>query len=222
MPLDIEIDKTSVNAIESELSNLYEAFYKAQSDSEKKVLADKIKASKTRLDEAKKYLNEEKTEIENFYEFVQSASRSGLISKKSELKEELKQVKDTLGKESNEYKKLEDQIKKINEETGSDLASIADKFAGSFSEISEMFRKFGDDDTAKLLDQLSGVAAGIGQIAAGDVLGGALSIVNSAITVEVVSDTSAFEAAIKEIEKAIDRLDYVISKSVGSWMGRTK
>ena len=79
-----------------------------------------------------------------------------------------------------------------------------------------MFSKFGDEDLGELFEQLSGVASGIGKIASGDIVGGVLEVLESAITVEIVSDTAKFEAAIKSLEKAIDRLDYVISKSVGN------
>ncbi len=105
--------------------------------------------------------------------------------------------------------------KQISEARKDQLISDLNQISSHLQGLSSLFSQFGDDATAGLLGQLSGVAGGVAQIASGDVLGGAISVLDSAITVEVSSDTEKFEKAIKKLEKAIEQLDYVISKSIG-------
>lgn len=213
--LDFKIDTTSYEAVNRKIKELEEKARKSQNAGEQKALGEKIKIEKKKLEAIEKRIYGSKKAEEDFYKIIQSLSRKGLVDKKKELKESQKLLDKNTKEGAKSYEELQDKIRKINEEIGKDIAGIAQEFSTAFSGLSDLFSKFGDEDTAQLFDQLSGVASGIGKIASGDIIGGSLEVLSSAISVEVVSDTAKFEAAIKELEKAIDKLDYVISKSVG-------
>jgi len=215
LDLGIDMDTASYEAVNNKIKSLEEKARKAQDTGEQRALGEKIKAEKIKLEAIEERIYGAKKAEKRFYRTLRSLSRKGLIGKREELKEAQKALDKNTEEGARSYEELQDRIRKINEEIGKDIAGMAQEFSGAFSGLSDMFSKLGDEDTAQLLGQLSGVADGVAQIASGNVIGGSLGVLNSALSVEVVSDTAKFEAAIKELEKAIDRLDHVISKSVG-------
>lgn len=211
---DIEVDTESINAIQRRLQKLNEAYEESQSDAEKKVLAAKIRTEEAKLEAADKYRQEEKDLYEDLTRTISDLNNRELREHIAKLKEKLKNEKATAA----EIIKLKGEIQQAEEAIGQNTADSINQISSILGEASSLFRKFGEEDVAQLLDQLAGVAEGVAQVASGnplDVIQGSLKILNSAITVEVVSDTAQFEAAIEQLEKAIDQLDYVISKSLG-------
>ncbi|AOR28719.1 phage tail length tape-measure protein [Formosa sp. Hel1_33_131] len=221
--LDVKIDTTSINAINRRLNKLTRDAEKAQTDAERRLIAVKIDAEKEKLKAARRHIDGEEDLYENLTRTIESLSfkelRTRIANKKRELAEKLKDEK----KYAQEIIKLQGEIAEAEQEIGNKTSDFISDITGVLGEASALFRKFGDEDTAQLLDQLAGVAEGAGKIAEGfasgnplAILQGGLKVLNSALTVEIVSDTAKFEEAIKELEKAIDKLDYVISKSVGN------
>jgi len=211
---DIEVDTESINAIERRLQKLNEAYEKSQFDAERMVLSQKIKTEEEKLRAAEKYRNEEKGLYDDLTRTISDLNNRELRQHIAKLKEKLKYEKAT----TEEIIELKGEIQQAEEAIGQNTADSINQISSILGEASSLFRKFGEDDVAQLLDQLAGVAEGVAQVASGnplDVIQGSLKILNSAITVEVVSDTAKFEAAIEDLEKAIDQLDYVISKSLG-------
>jgi TP901 family phage tail tape measure protein len=216
--LDFKIDTTSINAIKRRLNKLTKDYEKAQTDIERDLVSKKIQAENKKLQAAESHLNKEKGLYGDLSRTINSLSFKELRIHIKNLKERLEHEKLT----AKEIIKIKGQIEEAEQGTGSKIEDTANDIAGVFKDVGSLFRKFGDEDTAQLLDQLAGVAEGVGQIGKGiatgnplDIISGGLQVLESALTVEVVSDTAKFEAAIKELEKAIDKLDYVISKSVG-------
>lgn len=214
---DIEIDDTSINAIERQIQDLQEEFNgltKSERDSIGKILHEKIKAKQKELDIANNVVTEEKNLYENLTRSLSSLNNKQLRDYIDYWKDRLKEAKEG----SDEAKEAESNVYSASQEISQNVSDALSKISGILGEASSLFKKFGEEDTAQLLDQLAGVAEGVAQIATGnplDIIQGSLKVLNSALTVEVVSDTAKFEAAIKELEKAISKLDYVISKSIG-------
>ncbi|MHA7829450.1 MAG: phage tail tape measure protein [Flagellimonas sp.] len=211
---DVEVDTQSIRAIEERLKRLNEAYEKSQSDAEKKVLGEKIRIEKEKLEVANQYRNQEADLYDDLTRTVSELNNKELRNYIKYWRDRLKVAKDG----SQEAAEAEGKILEAQKQMGENIAYTTQQISGILGEASSLFRKFGEEDVAQLLDQLAGVAEGIGQIASGDplqMIQGSLKVLNSAITVEVVSDTAKFEEAIKELEKAIDKLDYVISKSLG-------
>lgn len=219
VPVDFEIDTTSVDAINRQLNNLYEEFESVKTEEERRGIAERIKAKEKELRLAKQSLNEEEDLYKNLNRSIRDLRNDELRSYIKLWKDKLKVAKEG----SAEAIEAEGNIQDAQEAIGDNFQRTADTISQSFGQLSSLFQKFGDEDTAKLLDQLAGVAAGAGQLAKGiasgnpaDIIGGGLQVLNSALSVEVESDTAKFEAAIKELNKAIDKLDYVISQSIGN------
>ncbi|WP_194767862.1 phage tail tape measure protein [Tamlana sp. I1] len=216
--LDIKIDTNSINAISAKLQDLYKEFNEAQTEEEARAVAEQIKIYKKKLDEKQALLKEEEASETQLTRHISDMSNIALKAHISNLRKRVEEHK----KAGKDIKFLEDEIAQSQEQIGSNITDTIGQITGAVQEASSLFRKFGDEDTAQLLDQLAGVAEGAGSIAKGiltgnplDVITGALKVLNSAITVEVVSDTEKFENAIKKLESAIEQLDYVISKSIG-------
>ncbi|MBD0822650.1 phage tail tape measure protein [Aestuariibaculum marinum] len=214
--LGVALDTSSVNAIERQLKALQEAFNSQQVLNEddkqlKALLKKKIEAKQKELDVARGAVQQEKGLYENLTRSLSDLNNRELRNYIQYWKERLKEAK----KGTEAAQEAEGNIVSATEQIGKNTADAIRQVSGALNEASSLFSKFGDEDTAKLLEQLSGVAEGAARIAAGDIVGGSLQVLNSALTVEVVSDTAKFEAAIKKLEKAISDLDYVISKSIG-------
>ena len=220
VPVEVEIDTASINAINRELNALYAKFYAAQTDEERKAIAKQIKEKEKRLENAEKYLNDEEGIYDDLYRSINDLSNKELRNYIKNWKEKLKAAEEN----SDEAIEAEGKIQDAQEAIAQNFQDTTDAISQAFGQLSSLFQKFGDEDTAKLLDQLAGVASGVGQIAKGlapggnpmDIIAGGLQVLNSALTIEVESDTEKFERAIKELNKAIDKLDYVISQSIGS------
>tara|TARA_B110001452_G_scaffold267033_1_gene275491 strand:- start:986 stop:4756 length:3771 start_codon:yes stop_codon:yes gene_type:complete len=221
--VSIEVDTNSIDAIERRLNELMVNYSKAQTDAERKSIAFKISAGNEKLKAARKHLDAEKDLYENLTRSIESLSfkelRTRIANKKIELEQKLKHEK----KYAAQIIKLQGEIEESQAEIGQKSADTITEIGASIGDVSELFRKFGDEDTAELLEQLAGVAEGAAKIAEGVISGnpiaiiqGSLKVLNSALTVEVVSDTAQYEEVIKELEKAIEKLDYAISKSVGT------
>lgn len=212
IPADYVKSKKELN---KEIQELQKQLDASNSQSERDGLQIKINAKKKELANYEKTTNQKKNTEEDFYKLIQTLSRKGLVNKKKEYKKQLNDLKKNNKQSSSEYKNLQSKIQKINEEIGKDIASVAQQFSGAFSGLSDLFSQFGDEDTAKLMNQLGGVADGIADIASGNIIQGSIKVLTSALSVEVVSDTAKFEKAIKNLEQSIEKLDHVISKSFG-------
>ena len=209
--LNFKIDTTSINAIKRRLEKLHTEFESAETEMQGRLIAKKIEAEQKKLNAA---IKASRTELQIHRDEV--ASFVGLSNKK--LRGEIGYWKKRLSlakKGSDAAIEAEQNIADAQEQIGSNTADRMSEISGILGEASSLFRKFGEEDAAQLLDQLAGVAEGIGTIAAGVASGnplqmiqGSFQILNSAITVEIEADTAKFEAAIKELEKEIDKLDY--------------
>lgn len=186
----------------------------------------------------------EKKTIDSIVQLNREGAKEVSQTNRDNIEEEIQLNKDLLSGKTNmyfnslkEYKDFWKQRLEIAKQAGEDIEQIEGKLGelkleqfisstGQIStilnDISNIFSKFGDEDTSQLLQQLSGMANGISQIAQGfatgnplDIIGGSIATLDSALTVEVSSDTEKFEKAIKQLEKTIEQLDYVISKSIG-------
>ena len=124
-----------------------------------------------------------------------------------------------LTKEKNQLKLTpeinKEKLEEVNEDLGQAIAGGFEQGAQYLSQASDLFAKFGNEEMAELTNQLSGVASGIGQIASGDIIGGSLQVLNSALSVSIESQTAKFEKAIEELEKASDRIANTITNTVG-------
>lgn len=215
---DIVIDETSVNAITRRLNALNADYRKSKDDTEKSVLADKIRVEKEKLDAANRFLQEE----EGLYDDLQR-SISDLRNK--ELRNYIKLWQEKLNiaeKGSKAAAEAEGKILDAQEQIGINTQSTIQEIGGVLREAGSLFSKFGNEEIAGLLNQLSDVAGGVSTLAAGiasnnplAIAQGVLAVASSAVTVEVVSDTSKFQAVIDDLEKSISRLDDVISSSLG-------
>ncbi len=213
--LDFKIDTTSINALNRQLEILNEEWKSATTQTERDILQIKIDAKNKQLSVAKGYVKQEGDLYGNITKSISDLNNKQLRDYIEYWRKKLKTAK----KGSDEAAEAEGNIENATEKIAEKAASAVNKIGGALNELSGLFSKFGDEDTAQLLDQLSGVAEGVAQTLTGnplDIIQGSLKILNSALTVEVVSDTAKFEEAIKQLEKAIDKLDYVISKSIGS------
>ena len=212
--LNFDIDTTSINALERQLKVLEDKKKSVRTQAERDVLQVKIDAKKKEIDIANGAVKKEKTLYENLTTSLSSLNNRQLRDYIKYWRDRLNQAK----KGSKEEKEALSNIESANQQIAQNVSNTFSEISSVFGELSSLFSKFGDEDMAKLLDQLSGVAQGVGEIAKGDplsIIKGSLQVLNSAISVEIVSDTAKFEEAIKQLEKAIERLDYVISKGVG-------
>ena len=220
--LDIKIDDSSYNAITRKIEILQEKARKSQDASEQQSLGEKIAVEKQKLQAIEDRINGENDLYNDLNRSISELNNKELrlfIKNEQRKLKESKKTGDALEKQKIE---TEGKIQEAQQQIAGNVQETIGQIVGILGEASALFRKFGDEDTAQLLDQLAGVADGIGSIAAGfdsgnplAILEGGLKVLNSALTVEIVSDTAKFEEAIKELEKAIEKLDYVISKSVG-------
>ncbi|MDB0600334.1 phage tail tape measure protein [Tenacibaculum maritimum] len=228
---EIQVDPNftlSIDYLNKELVQLQEKLNSSTNDLERKRLAILVQFKQEEIEIKKGVTSKIQKVEENNYDFLGLLSLKKIRQKKKEAEKLLQIAKDKAAKEAalskngkatiktqKEVKQLEDNLIGVAESFGDALAGVMGQVSSGLSGVADLFSKFGDDETAKLLNQFAGVADGIGKIASGDIIGGSIDVLKSALTVEVVSDTAKFEAAIKELEKAIDKLDYVISKSVG-------
>ena len=108
-----------------------------------------------------------------------------------------------------EPSRKEDQV---NKKLIDALYSVTD---GLYGVADLYYNVSGDEEGANRLAQFAGVAEGAGMIASGNIIGGAMKVLTSAISTEVESNTAVYEEAIAKLEKTIEKLDYTISQSVG-------
>jgi hypothetical protein len=102
--------------------------------------------------------------------------------------------------------------KQANDKLINALYGLSDGLYG----IADLYTQItGDEETGGRLNQVAGMAEGAARFAAGDYIGGAMKFLTSAISVEIESETAKFQAAIDELNKSIEKLDYVVSKSFG-------
>ena len=208
---DVVIDQSSINFLERQIESLEEKRKAALSQSERDQIQVKIDAYKKRLEVAEKGIKDETGLYGNLTRSLSDLNNKALRDYIEYWKKKLAIAK----KGSAEAAEAEGNIQSATEQIGQNTAETLNNISGVLGEASSLFRKFGDEDLANLLDQLGGVADGVAQIASGNIIGGGLQVLNSVVTVEIDSDTAKFEAVIKDLEKAIDKLDYVIGKSVG-------
>ena len=202
------IDTTSINALRDKLKTITEEFYATQDTGRREELRKEKDALAKKIDLAENGSKEEKGIYQDITRELSSLSVRQLIEYRKYWKDRAKTAK----KGSEELLDAENKVAAATRQT---LETIANEASGVFSEASSLFSKFGDEDTAQLMDQLSGVASGAARIAAGDIIGGSLQVLNSAISVEVVSDTAKFEEAIKDLEKVSLQISNNIKNTVG-------
>ena len=153
---------------------------------------------------------------------IQQADKSKIKLDASEIEKALQKSAKDIGKEFVKFgESLPDTIKtedgndkdKANKKLEEAMYKLADSFYGA----ADLYYKLsgGDEKGADRLAQFAGVAEGVGMIASGNVVGGAIKALTSAISVEVESSTAIYEAAIAKLEKTIEKLDYTISQSIG-------
>lgn len=103
--------------------------------------------------------------------------------------------------------------KTANEKLIGAMYNVADGLYG----VADLYTSItGDEETGQRIKQVAGVAEGVGMIASGNIVGGAMKALTSAISVEIESETAKFQDAIDELNKSIAKLDYAISRSFGS------
>lgn len=218
----LTIDEESIDIIQKKIELFTIEHNQAQSDAERKLIADKIHAEEEKLKAAKAHLNGE----EDLYKDLQRTAanlslkelKQRIADKKKELtiklRDEKKYAKEIL-KLKGEIEEAEDAIAGKTQQTIGDIVAV-------LGEASDLFAKFGNEDMAQLLGQLGGVAEGVGSIATGiatgnplDVIEGSLKVLNSAITVEISSDTAKFEKEIDRLATVLNRLARDINDAIG-------
>ncbi|WP_139959167.1 phage tail tape measure protein [Flavicella sediminum] len=230
----VEIDSTqyvdyvkSVKTLNGELLQLEKELASSTNEIEREKLAIKVQFKKEELDQAKG-VGEKLIKIEeNNYDFLSLLGLKKLRDEKKIAEARLKTAKEKAKKEAavsggkasvatqNEIKQLENNVTGIAKSFGEELANQMSLVSSALGDAQSLFSKFGEEGVAELLGQLSGVADGVGRIASGDIVGGSLAVLNSALTVEVVSDTEKFEEAIKELEKISIQISNNIKNTVG-------
>lgn len=236
LPVQVELtppDEENVNEIEARIRALEAQFKKARNKSDKERIAKKINTEKEKLNVILGVLNQEKGAYEDLYNSINDLTLGQLRTRKRALASELSEIRKKLAEELSREKKNASEIAKLQkqeERAEEDLQATTEastskaqgkvqQYSQAVKELGELFEMFGDEETGKILGQLAGVGEGVAQMMTGnpaDIISGAIKVAKSALTVEVVSDTAKFEAAIEKLEKAIENLDYVISKSVGN------
>ncbi|MFC2110501.1 hypothetical protein ACFLSU_08035, partial [Bacteroidota bacterium] len=227
---DVDLAKPYVKSIgflNRELLKLENDLLNSTNKVEREKLAIKVRFKKEEIDNAKgvasKILKIERTS----FDLIGLLRLKDIAKNKKDKEKQLKDAEELAkkeaavsgGKATVETQKvingLKDDLLGIAESFGDALAGVMDQVSSGLSGAADLFSKFGDEETAALLGQLSGVAGGIGQIASGDIIGGSLSVLSSAISVEVVSDTAKFEEAIKDLEKVSLQISNNIKNTVG-------
>lgn len=221
--VEIDPDYTkSLKDLENELQALQDKHYKSNNDAERAALAEKIKIKSEEIDVVRGIVKEQAALYEDLNRTIAGLSRK-------ELKDRLNALQKALDKElAMEIKnikainKLRGLIDETNRSIGDKLQDTIADIVGVLNEASSLFSKFGNEDMAQLLGQLAGVAEGVGGIAAGistgnplAVIEGSLKVLNSAITIEIESDTAKFEKEIERLSIVLKELGRDIAAAIG-------
>jgi len=222
VPVDFEIDTTSLDAIEREISSISKERAKAQTDQERIEINKRLSDKEKERDRILALFEEQSEGYEELTRTIQGLSFKELQNRVKNLKQALRKELALEKQNVDAIIELQGKIKESEQEIGSRIQSAAQNIAATLSSLGSIFAKFGDESTSKLLGQLSEVADAAGQLAAGiasgdpfAIVAGAVNLVDKSITVDVISDTAKFEAVIDDLNKAVDRLDYTISKASG-------
>ncbi|WP_336892344.1 phage tail tape measure protein [Flavicella sp.] len=229
------IDTTSINALNEQLLALEKEHYAEQNAYKREALAIRIRFKQEEIETAKGTVTQIRKIEENNYDFLKLLGLREVMDRKAVAEENLRTAKELAKKEAalssngqatietrNIVKQREDDLTGLAEVFGNSLAEAMGLVSSGLNEVAALFLKFGEEDMAALAGQLSGVASGIGQIATGDIVGGSLAILNSALTVEVVSDTAKFEEAIADLERISLQISNNITNSVGVDQAKAK
>lgn len=215
----------SVETLNKELSILNERYRLSESKKQREHIGKLIEDKKKEVDIANGVVETKKQLDSGLYNDLRDNSRKFL---KTELDRLKKKLKAEYGLELANAKKIaklkgEDeafavlmgQIDTVGEALGGKTQETINQVAGGLRDAGALFAKFGEEDVAELLGQLAGVAEGVGQIMTGDVVGGSLAILNSAITVEIDSDTAKFEKEIDRLSIVLNRLSRDVADAYG-------
>lgn len=220
--LEINIDTKSLNNLERELADLREDFGKAQTKSDQRQIAARIKEKEKEVEQTRDLINTEKELYDQLYSDITQLTVKEVFNRIRAKKKELERLLKMEGDYIKEVKQLQDEILEAEEEISFRIDGIAGKITEIFGTLSNLFSEFGANDLAELTSQLSGVVSGAANLAKGiatnnplDIINGVTGIIDSVITVEIVSDTAKFEAVVDRLRKAVDDLDYAISQSIG-------
>ena len=217
IPVKFTFEEGSIDELEIELKILEDAFEAAAPD-ERERLRKFIDAKREEIKVAKDGAKKEGDLYKDLTRSLSDLTRRQVLDYIDYWKERLREAKKGSDKEAEILGKIASGEKELADKTQETFQSVS----GSLSGVADLFSEFGDDETAKRLEQLAGVAEGAADIAKGiatgnpvDIIKGGVQVIKSAVTVEVDSDTEKFEKAIEALEKTIDDLDYVIGKSFG-------
>ncbi len=233
IPIKVELtppNEESINEVSARISALQEQYNNARSEHSRVIIANQIKSEQERLNAMRGVLSEEKSSRQDLYNSINDLTWEQLRSRKKALTIELAEVKKQLKKELLAEKKNVEKIKKLkkkekdtqedlnatNKASGQKAQEVVGDVSGGLKDLGDIFSMFGDDETGKVMNQVAGVGEGVAKMFSGDIVGGAMQAITSAISVEVVSDTAEFEKQIDKLQKVIVDLDYTISKSLGN------
>ena len=212
----------SLDSLNAQLQKLEDEYRASTSERDKIAIAEKIGLKKKQIEDEEALLDKHSSWIDDLERQITGYSRRELKLRLKNLKKELDDELKLHGKHSDEVIELEGKIKETRDELGDRTQQTINEVTGVLDEASELFAKFGNEEIAGLLSQLSDVAAGVGTLATGIATGnplaiiqGSLEILNAAITVEIVSDTAKFEAEIDRLSTVLNRLSRDIDDAIG-------
>ncbi len=232
IPIEAKIippNEQSISDIQARISALESQFNQATTDGRRASIAKQISAEREKLDAMRSVLTDEKSEHQQLFNSINDLTWEQLQSRRNKLNIELTDIRKKLSRElamnikntnkinalKQKEQRAQEDLNAVNEASGRKALKTIGEISGALRDLGDIFSMFGDDETSKLLNQLAGVGEGIGRMASGDYIGGAMQTIKSALTVEIVSDTAKFEAQMEELEKTISKLDRAISKAFG-------
>lgn len=222
-----EIDSTSINSLTKRLQKLEEDFNAALSQGERESIGAKIRILQRQIDEAEKAAQAEFEIFKDLQFDLEDLSIRSLRKRRDEtiksFDDILKDFRGTAEERQQILDEFAETMDAINREIGEKFEQNADILAQALGDIGDIFTTFGNEDLGELFGQIQDVVKGVGTLGKGlasnnpfAIIGGIAEIVKGGISVEIVSDTAKFEAAIKRLERSVEQLDYAISQSIGN------
>jgi TP901 family phage tail tape measure protein len=221
--IDIKVNPKSISEAERTISRLNELYENAEDQKTRDAISERIKQYEEWVRIARNESSEELNIRRDFFNSISDLRARDIRDQLQADRRRLKLLLKDEEKNAEEIRKLKQDISAEEEALANKAIQVGETVGRIFSDLSSLFATFGNEDLAGLMDQLQGVAEGAGQLAAGlakggnplDIISGAAKILESAITIEIDSDTAKFEQAIKELRRTVDDLDYAISQSIG-------
>lgn len=220
IPIQFETVDSEIEALENKLKVLREEYEKPPNERRKKALIQQdIDATEEKLRIAEGFVIQEDSLYEWLNNNIELRRRKAILNYIKYWKERAKIVEGATESEIQAAEEAQDNVDAGKRALAQNTADSIRQISSALSDAASLFRKFGNEDVAQLLDQLSGVGEGIAQIAMGDplsIIQGSIKVLSSALTIEIESDTAKFEKNIEGLTRAIDKLNLVLDEAYGT------